>query len=185
MARKASCLSEGSSGAGTIVVSGNARLFVGTGTFMLGFDELVAAADAAAGAMSLKGLAQIGHSRIKPKHLCYERFLPIEDMRRAMIEADLIVCHGGVGILGEAMRARKSIIAVARRGPTTRDHPAGDQLTFLERLARTAPIRVCSSPLDLAQHIRELLPTLHAIDYELSTDVPAIISDFLASGRPS
>lgn len=167
-------------------MSSKGRIFVGTGTFLLGFDELVAAADASAEALSLEGFAQIGHSTIVPRRLSYDRFVPIADMRRSMEEADIVVCHGGVGILGEAMRARKPIIAVARRGPTTREHPAGDQLPFLERLAMSTPVRICRSPLELIGHLRELLPTATAIDYPLKTDVPQIISGFLASSsRPN
>jgi len=164
-------------------VTRNARIFVGTGTFLLGFDELVTAADAAAKALDLDGFAQIGHSRVEPARLRYERFVPVDEMRRAMADSDVVVCHGGVGMLGEAMRAKKPIIAVARRGPTTRSHPAGDQLPFLERLAQSTPVRVCRSPLELVDHLRRVLPTAAEIHYPLQNDFPEIITDFLRSAH--
>ena len=94
-------------------------ILVSVGTFVRGFDELVAAADAAAGSLALRGLAQIGHSSVVPKHLDSVRFLPEATLRDLLRRAGVVVCHGGMGILGEAMRAGRPIVAVPRRGVTT------------------------------------------------------------------
>jgi UDP-N-acetylglucosamine transferase subunit ALG13 len=128
-------------------------ILVSVGTFVRGFDELVAAADAAAASLSLRGLAQIGHSSVVPKHLDSVRFLPEPTLRDPLRRAGVVVCHGGMGILGEAMRAGRPIVAVPRRGATTLGHPANDQAGFLERLAGRYPIRVCTDLRELERHL--------------------------------
>ena len=81
-------------------------ILVAVGTYIHGFDELVAAADAAAAELGLAGFAQIGHSRFVPRQLAWERFLTPAQMANRMTAAHLVICHGGVGLLGEAMRAQ-------------------------------------------------------------------------------
>lgn len=158
-------------------------VLVSVGTFVRGFDELVAAADAAAGALDLEGLAQIGHSSVIPRHLDCVRFLPEPTLRAFLRRAVVVVCHGGMGILGEAMRAGRPVVAVPRRGPTTADHPANDQGPFLERLARRYPLRVCPDPADLERHLALALDEAHEpVDYGLGSDVPRIVRGFLAAG---
>jgi len=103
-------------------------ILVAVGTSDNGFDELVEAADRAAAALGAPGLAQIGHGRFLPQALHWERFLPDSVFRRRLAEAHIVVCHGGMGILGEAMRARRPIVAMPRRGITSAANPTNDQL---------------------------------------------------------
>lgn len=167
-------------------------LLVAVGTFLRGFDALVAAADEAAARLAIAGFAQIGGSRVVPRHLDWARTLPPAELRARIAGARVIVCHGGVGILGEAMRAGRPIVAVPRRGPTTADHPAGDQLGFLERLAGRFPIRLCRDPSGLAAELAAALAGPTRVAYPLGSDVPDLVARFLASdaarsqpGRPS
>jgi UDP-N-acetylglucosamine transferase subunit ALG13 len=157
-------------------------LLVAVGTFAHGFDALVRAADAAAAALGLDGFAQIGGSAVVPCHLAYARFLPPEAMRVRIEAASLIVCHGGMGLLGEAMRAGKPILAVPRRGRPTRASPAGDQAALLHRLAERQPIRVCERPEALEAHLATMLREgLEPRRYALSSDVPVLVRGFLQS----
>jgi len=90
-----------------------------------------------------------------------------------------------MGILGEAMRAGRPVVAVPRRGATTADNPANDQAAFLERLARRHPLlRVCPDPGELQRHLAQVLeetPDPGPVDYGLGSDVPRIIRGFLAA----
>ena len=157
-------------------------ILVSVGTFVRGFDELVAAAAAAADSLSLRGLAQIGHSSVVPKHLDSVRFLPEPTLRDLLRRAGVVVCHGGMGILGEAMRAGRPIIAVPRRGATTAGNPANDQCGFLERLAERYPVRVCAEPEELERCLLEVLDEVPAaVDYGLRSNVPRLIRGFLAA----
>lgn len=151
------------------------------GTYLEGFDALVEAADDVALHLALGGFAQIGHSTRRPRHLAWARFLPPEALRRRIAAARVVVCHGGVGILGEAMRAGRPIVALPRRGVTSRRHPAGDQRIFLERLARLHPVRVAAGPEELEQAIAMLLAGPPAVAYRLGSNIPRLIGDFLRS----
>jgi UDP-N-acetylglucosamine transferase subunit ALG13 len=171
-------------------------MLVAVGTFVNGFDELVEAADRAASDLRIGGFAQIGGSRVRPRHLEWARFLPPAELRSRIAKARVVVCHGGVGILGDAMRAGRPIVAMPRRGPTTFDNPSDDQLPFLRRLAERYPIWLCERPEDLCAAIERALAGPTTIVYPLGSDVPEIVARFLAAdhardvplvgaGRPS
>lgn len=154
-------------------------IVVAVGTFVHGFDELVEAADRAVGVLGAVGFAQIGHGRYVPLAMSWARFLPAPALLARLREASAVVCHGGIGILGEAMRAGRPIVAVPRRGPTTRRHPANDQTEFLYRLAERSPITVCEDPADLASALRRRL-ALAPPRYDLRSDIPDLVAGYLA-----
>jgi UDP-N-acetylglucosamine transferase subunit ALG13 len=160
-------------------------ILVAVGTFIHGFDELVGAADEAAAGFGLPGFAQIGHSRVVPRHLAWERFLAPEALARQLAACRLVVCHGGIGLLGEAMRAGKPIVAVPRRGRPTRGSPAGDQTELVRRLAERHPIAVCERPEDLATLMAAKLAAAGGGPprYDLASDVPRLLRSYLAVGR--
>ncbi len=156
-------------------------ILVAVGTFVHGFDELVRAADAAARRLGVGGFAQIGGSAAVPRHLAWERFLAPEALRRRIDGAGVVVCHGGVGLVGEAMRAGKPLVVVPRRGRPTRASPAGDQTALARRLAELHPIRVCERPEeDLEAALRAALAGPGSCRYALGSDVPGLIAGFLA-----
>ena len=158
-------------------------ILVAVGTFIHGFDALVEAADAAAATLGLPGFAQIGHSRAIPTTLAWERFLPPDALAKRLAATRLVICHGGIGLLGEAMRAGKPIVAMPRRGRPTAASPAGDQLALLLRLAEHHPIRVCEHPAELTSIVRALLDAgLAPQRYELGSDVPRLVAAYLAIG---
>jgi len=160
-------------------------ILVTVGTARGGFDALVEAADRAAARLELEGLAQIGSGAVRPRRLAWRRFLPHAELQEILRRRPLLITHGGMGLLGEAMRAGCRIIAVPRRGPTTAAHPSNDQRAFLEALAGSFPITLCPEPARLS----EVLERVHGersapIRYMLGSDVPRIVVDFLASGLP-
>ncbi len=156
-------------------------ILVSVGTFVRGFDELVAAADAACGELCLEGFAQIGHSSVAPRHMDWARFLPEAELRGLLRRARIVVCHGGMGILGEAMRAGRPILAVPRRGEPSARHPANDQAEFVARLAERCPIEVCPDPEELQGRLGRMVETApESVAYPLESDVPRLIGRFLA-----
>lgn len=157
-------------------------LFVAVGTCLGGFDELVEAADDAARHLALTGFAQIGHSRHVPRTLRWQRFLPAAEMQARIGEARVVLCHAGVGLLGEAMRAGRPIVAMARRHSAGLQGPGADQSAFLAHLARLQPLRVADDPEQLEQAVAELLAGPPRIDYRLDSDIPQLIADYLRAG---
>ncbi|MGD9508847.1 MAG: glycosyltransferase [Geminicoccaceae bacterium] len=161
-------------------------ILVAVGTYIQGFDELVTAADTVAAELGLPGFAQIGHSRVVPVQLAWERFLTPAAMAARIAAASLVLCHGGIGLLGEAMRAGKPIIAMPRRGRPTARRPAGDQTAVIQRLAARYPIGVCEQPEQLAALVRDRMRRgLGPQRYDLSSDVPELVASFLARTSPS
>jgi UDP-N-acetylglucosamine transferase subunit ALG13 len=158
-------------------------IFVGVGTFMHGFDDLVLGADRAAAALGVQGFAQIGHSTIVPRHLDHARFLPPAALRQRLAASRVAVCHAGMGLIGDALRARCRLILVPRRGATTRDHPANDQRAFAERLTERLAIRLCLDPADLATVIAAALADETPAAAVPESTVPALLRAFLG-GRP-
>jgi UDP-N-acetylglucosamine transferase subunit ALG13 len=160
-------------------------ILVAVGTFIGGFDALVAAADGTAAGLGLDGFAQIGHSRFAPRHLAWARFLPPEELGKRIEAASVVVCHGGMGLIGDAMRAGKPILVVPRRGRPTRASPAGDQLALARRLAERYAIRVCEQLDDLPEMLAPMLAdSLGHRRYDLGSDVPDLIAGFLAASEP-
>lgn len=157
-------------------------IFVAVGTSANGFDELVEAADRATAAIGMRGTAQIGHGRFLPWTLHWYRFLPDGLFRRRMAEARVVVCHGGMGILGEAMRAGRPIVAMPRRGATSASNPTNDQRALLSRLIERYPITVCEEPSSLERQLRAVLARSEgSIDYRLDSDIPQRIASFLSA----
>lgn len=154
-------------------------ILVAVGTFVHGFDALVEAADEAVAALGAAGFAQIGHGRYLPRRMRWARFLPAEAFRARLREARIVVCHGGIGIIGEAMRAGRPIVAVPRRGSTTRRHPANDQTAFLARLGERFPITVCADPANLKAALGRC-GALGPQHYALGSDVPELVARYLA-----
>ncbi len=157
-------------------------IFVGVGTFAHGFDELVAGADRAASALGIEGFAQIGHSRVVPRHLAHARFLAPDALAERLRQSEVVVCHAGMGLIGDALRARCRIVLVPRQGTISRHHPANDQRRFAERLAALLPLRVCADPAGLAGVIRAALDDPGPPPEAPPSTVPKILRDFLRTG---
>ena len=116
--------------------------------------------------------------------MAWEQFLTLAEMAKHLAAARLVICHGGIGLLGEAMRAGKPIIAVPRRGRPTSDRPAGDQTALVQRLAERHPIKICEQIGDLTNMVQGALRSgLPDQAYELATNVPQLVADFLATNR--
>ena len=160
-------------------------IFVGVGTFIHGFDALVEGADRAAAELGLPGFAQIGHSAVTPRHLEHARFLDRAALDERLQASRIAVCHAGMGLIGDALRAGCRLILVPRRGATTADHPANDQSRFAERLAERLPLRLCPDPDDLATMIEAALADPSPPAMPPRSSVPLLLRDFLAGRAQS
>jgi len=158
-------------------------IFVGVGTFINGFDALVAGADQAAADLGVPGFAQIGHSAVVPRHLAHARFLAKAELERRLQQSRVAVCHAGMGLIGDALRAGCRLVLLPRRGPTTRDHPANDQLGFARRLAAALPLRLCLEPADLTPLIRAALAEGGPPPPLPASTAPALLAGHLAAAN--
>ena len=161
-------------------------IIVAVGTFVHGFDEL---RRSRRWRLRQTGTTGAGADRPLPRPtrwLTWQRFLAPEALRRALGGARIVVCHGGMGLLGDAMRAGRPIVAVPRRGPPSRDHPAGDQLPFLRRLAEIQPIYLCEHLSGLEAMLQRIASADgRAVTYDLETDLPERLAAYLQTGSTS
>ncbi len=160
-------------------------IFVGVGTFIRGFDELVLGADRATAEIGVTGFAQIGHSTVVPRHLEHVRFLEPAELNRRLASSRVAICHAGMGLIGDALRAGCRLILVPRRGATSSDHPANDQTGFAERLARLLPLRLCHDPAELRPLIEAALADDGRTAPPPPSSVPGLLREFLAATAQS
>lgn len=59
-------------------------------------------------------VAQIGHTKFESKNIKTYKFMSDKKLNEYIEKADLIVCHGGVGILSAALSKRKKVFAISR-----------------------------------------------------------------------
>jgi len=113
-------------------------VFVTVGTQKFQFDRLLKAVDEAAGEGAFKGrvFAQTGHSTYKMAHCESEAFIDRDRFADLMQEADLVITHGGTGVIVAAVKQGKKVIAVPRRaafGEHVDDHQAQIVSAFKEK----------------------------------------------------
>lgn len=111
-------------------------IFVTVGTHEQQFDRLVMAVDELKMANSIKEpvYIQTGYSEYVPECCKYSRFLPFEEMHRMMVEADVVVTHGGPSSFIEAMAAGKVPVVVPRRSDLN-EHVNDHQVDFVRMVA--------------------------------------------------
>ncbi len=110
------------------------RVFASVGTHPQPFDRLLKELDRIAGKGRLSLFAQIGNSNYEPKNFPFERFLNEKEYRQRILEADILVSHGGAGTIINGLRQGKKVVVVPRLkkfGEHTNDH----QLDLAEALA--------------------------------------------------
>ena len=113
-------------------------LLILVGTTPFGWDEFVRSADAAAAANRITGLAQIGNGSFKPTHVRWVEFLPHAEVLREMSAAQLVICHGGLGTMGDGLRHARRLLVVPRSrgvGRRGRAEAPNDQFPVANRLA--------------------------------------------------
>ena len=99
-------------------------IFVTVGAQMP-FDRLVRTVDDWAGRVPAEIFAQIGPSRLRPRHMAWTRFLAPGDFLAQVGAADLLVAHAGMGSIITALEHGKPLLIMPRRGElgeTRNDH---------------------------------------------------------------
>jgi UDP-N-acetylglucosamine transferase subunit ALG13 len=89
-------------------------IYVTLGTMYKNFDRLVLAMDAYASASGERVVMQTGMSTLLPDYCEHFDFKSREDILAIQQDARVIVCHGGIGSVIEALRLEKPLIVVPR-----------------------------------------------------------------------
>ena len=91
-------------------------IFITTGSRSFQFNRLLEAVDKAIekGDISDEVFAQVGSSNYKTKHYKSVGFLNHEDFNERMNNCDIVLTHGGTGVIVNAVKMGKRVVAVPR-----------------------------------------------------------------------
>ena len=91
-------------------------IFITTGSRSFQFNRLLRAVDEAIenGLIKEEVFAQIGLSNYKIKNFKYVSFMNHDEFNRKIKECDVVITHGGTGVIVNTAKAGKSIVAVPR-----------------------------------------------------------------------
>jgi UDP-N-acetylglucosamine transferase subunit ALG13 len=91
-------------------------IFITTGSRSFQFDRLLKAVDIAVENGEIKDdiFAQVGSSKYKVKNYKTVEFLNHEEFNRKMSECDIVLTHGGTGVIVNAVKMGKRVVAVPR-----------------------------------------------------------------------
>ena len=103
------------------------NIFITVGSQKFQFNRLLTAVDmlVAEGKITDEVFAQIGSSDYVPQHFSARPFLDQEDFAARLDWADIVLTHGGTGVIINAVKREKKVIAVprlARYGEHVDDH---------------------------------------------------------------
>jgi UDP-N-acetylglucosamine transferase subunit ALG13 len=147
------------------------------------FDRLVSAVDAwASRARDADVFAQIGPSRLEPRHVKWVKFLEPDDFRRRVEEARVVVAHAGMGTILTALEYGKPLVVMPRRGDlkeTRNDH----QVATAERFKALGHVHVALDETEVASwldRVSDLAPT-EAIRRSASPQLLAALREFVAA----
>lgn len=109
-------------------------IFVTVGAQMP-FDRLISTVDEWAGRVSTEIFAQIGPTKLRPRHIQWIRFLEPAGFLSHIDSADLLVAHAGMGSIITALEHSKPLLIMPRRGDlgeTRNDHQVATARRFQE-----------------------------------------------------
>ena len=159
-------------------------IFVTVGT-QLAFDRLISAVDEWAGAAPGRDVfAQVGPSKVRPRHIDYAPFISPEECNKRMRAADAIVAHAGMGTILTALEIGKPLLVMPRRAALG-EHRNEHQLATARRFAELGKLRVAFEEGELPRELDALDRVV--AQPQISPFAPAELVDQLRSfigGRP-
>ena len=153
-------------------------IFVTVGSRSFPFDRLLKAVDQAvsSGEIQDKVFAQTGSGTYQPENYEAVMFMDHDQFEQKLEEASLIITHGGTGVIMNAVKRHKKVVAVPRLkcyGEVVDDH----QLQLIRELERMGLITACYDCDRIGEAVQAALP-VQAVPYESNTG--AVISSIEA-----
>jgi UDP-N-acetylglucosamine transferase subunit ALG13 len=130
-------------------------IFVTVGT-QLAFDRLITAVDVWAATNSgCEVFAQIGPSRLVPRHIESAQFVSPGECSERMHAATAIVAHAGMGTILSALELGKPLLVMPRRA-SLGEHRNEHQLATSQRFAELGRVKVAFDETELPRRLSEL-----------------------------
>ena len=154
-------------------------IYITVGTYPQGFDRLIRYIDDISLELNLDCVAQISGGKYLPKNMKHSKFFAIEEQEEHIKNSDIIISHGGFGIIGDMLRKNKKFIVFPRppgEGPN-------DQRPVAKKLSTTYGFSLCESVESLMNEIIRLQsPDCSMPNYHVESNVSDIISQYLLNG---
>lgn len=148
------------------------RIFATVGSRTFSFDRMIQAIDEAMGSDKLPinttALAQVGSGSFKPRYLDTVKYLDRDEFLKRIQEADLVIAHGGTGVIATALSCGKRVIAFPRMAAYG-EHVDDHQVEFLHCLENKGLLRVCADNQQLVDVILDLLNDKSPSPYKSNT----------------
>lgn len=123
-------------------------IFATVGT-QLPFDRLIRAVDDWAGAAPGREVfAQIGPSRLRPRHIEYAQFVSPQDCAQRFQVATAVVAHAGMGTILTALETGKRLVVMPRRAALG-EHRNDHQRATVQRFTELRGIEVALDEIEL------------------------------------
>lgn len=103
-------------------------------------------------------LVQAGHTKYKSDRMNIIEFMNQEGFNIALNDADIVICHGGVGTIFSALKSGKKVLAVPRLAKYD-EHVDDHQLEICRELQKEGYILYLNDSEIFDDKVRELLST--------------------------
>ena len=156
-------------------------IFVTVGTSHLSFNRLIRVIDELAKESSVRYIIQTGYSSYQPEYAEWFDFRDKSSILALVRESEMVITHGGFGIIGDCMRERKKVIIVPR--DYKYQEAVNPQWELGEYLAgRYESILCLHNVNDLKEALLQAITQLRGVEvssYRFETQIPAILKDFI------
>ena len=145
-------------------------IFVTVGSQKFQFNRLLKKIDELIekGTIQEEVFAQIGVSDYKPQHYNYKDFMTQDEFNKKIDECDLLITHAGTGVIVNAVKKEKKVIAtprLAKYGEHVDDH----QIQLIKQFEELNFIEPCYE-LDEIENKLEVVKNKNYNKYDSNTD---------------
>lgn len=131
-------------------------IFVTVGTQDKPFVRIIQAVEKAVieGKITDEVVVQAGNTKYESKVLNVLNYVPFDEFNKYLSEADIIITHGGVGSILNALKLKKKVIAVPRLkryGEHINDH----QLQVIQKMTMQGYILSCEDENEIVAKLKE------------------------------
>lgn len=121
-------------------------IFITLGSQKFQFNRLLKAVDILIekGTLPSDVFAQTGYSDYEPLHYSYKKFLDREEFSQVIEKAEIVITHGGTGVIIGAVKKGKKVIAVPRRAKYG-EHVDDHQLQLVGQFKQLDLIYECNN----------------------------------------
>lgn len=155
-------------------------IFVVLGTQKFQLNRLLKILDNAVnkGLINEEVYAQIGHSTYHPKHFSYCEFMDKEEFDRHIEEADVIICHSGVGTIMTSLKSKKPVIVYPRLAKY-KEHVDDHQLDIARAFETKGYVLCCYEGDDLIELIEKSRKFEFGVYVSHREKIVSLIRDFI------